>query len=310
MIRAGLLSVLMAAPAAAEGLVGQALCSAVWAQISDELARVASPGGNLAAMEDDWCVVEAPVIDLDGQYVPDWHAERLRFRGAALAWAVEGAGSPDRLEIAVENLRLVVQTGNAQMDYLFAAQSRPNTIDAEIALGWDSAGRILQLETLTIDFPGENLVEFSARAKGVDLSTAGAAQMSATSFALTEADLRIRTHGLFEWYVLMSVGPSFLPTEGDMEAAAAALRAEMTAALADLPEPSFSPASKAALSALIAELPNPSGVLTLSLRSEVGMGPTRLAGYAANGLPDTVSEARQVFEGTTVDIGWTHEDAP
>jgi hypothetical protein len=65
------------------------------------------------------------------------------------------------------------------------------------------------------------LSRLSAVVTGVDLSSQGAMQMSATSFALTEADLRITTHGLFEWYALMALGPMVLPPEGDMEAAAA-----------------------------------------------------------------------------------------
>lgn len=314
MIRAGLLALLMATPAGPAGaevdLSDFLQCRNAWNRISEisgalgELTRLGM------SRDGDWCLVESTVLDLPRQYMPDWHVDRLKFRGSALGWIANGSTLPEGLEIVVEGLRLVVQTGNPQMDWLFAAQSRPNAIDAEMSLAWDPSGRVLRLEGLSIDFPGENLVEASATVTGVDLSSTGAMQMSATSFALTEFDARITTHGLFEWYVLMPFGPSLLPYEGDMDVAAEAIRAEMLAGVRDLPGTSVSEASKAALAALIGELPNPSGELDLSLRAEPGLGPWRFGGYAVTGMPATLAEAASLFQGVTLDVGWTHVDAP
>lgn len=309
MIRAGLLALVLAGPASAEGLAGQALCEAVWNKLSDSLLAVATVQGN-ARQEGDWCQVTVPVIDLPGQYQPDWHMDRLRFRGSALGWFADGSTEPEGLEIAFEGLRLVVQTGNAQMDWLFKAQSRPNQINAEAALAWDAVERVLRLEGLSIDFPSENLVEASAEVMGVDLSSTGAMQMSATGFALTQADLRITTHGLFEWYLLMALGPTLLPLEGDMDAAATAIRTDLVTEVVNLPETSVSASSKDALLALIFELPNPSGDLTLSLRAEPGIGPARVGGYAVTGVPATMAEAAPLFQGVVLDVDWTHTDAP
>ena len=153
-------------------------------------------------------------------------------------------------------------------------------------------------------------VEVYAGFAGADGTYTGAAQMSAGSFSVTEADLRVTTQGLFEWYLLMALGPSFLPPEGDMEAAAEGLRSEMRAAVADLPGSTVSEASKAALVALIGELPNPSGELVLALRANPGIGPARLAGPALTGVPRTVAEAAPLFQGVRVDVGWTRVDAP
>lgn len=77
----------------------------------------------------------------------------------------------------------------------------------------------------------------------------------------------------------------------------------------DLPGTSVSGDSKAALRALIAELPNPSGDLTVSLRADPGIGPTRAAGCAMGGVPETLAKAAPLFQGVTLDIGWTHADA-
>jgi len=309
-IRAGLLALALAGPVGAEGLAGQALCAAAWEKLEGGLGTLGRVTAASVAQEGDWCVVEAPVLDLQGRYLPDWHMDRLRVRGTALGWIADGSTLPEGLEVVVDGLRLVVETGNQQTDWLFAAQSRPNAIYAEAALSWDAGAGVLRLEGLTVDFPGENAVQASALVRGVDLSSTGAMQMSVTSFALTEADLRVTTHGLFEWYLLMALAPMLLPPEGDMDAAAEAIRADLLAGVNDLPEASFSGASKAALQALVGELPNPSGDLTVALRSEAGIGPQRLGGYAMTGVPETLAEAALLLQGVTVDVGWTHSDAP
>ena len=310
MIRAGLLALLLAGPAGAEGLAGQALCEAAWGKVSDGLASLVGLSAAGVVQEGDWCVAEVPVLDMPGQYVPDWHMDRLRFRGSALGWIADGSTLPEGLEVVVEGLRLVVQTGNPQMDWLFAAQSRPNAIGVEVSLAWDPAAKVLRLEGLSIDFPGDNLVEASGSVSGVDLSSTGAAQMSATSFALTEFDARITTHGLFEWYVLMALGPAVLPSEGDMDAAFAGMQAEVKAVVADLPGAGFPDDSKAAMMAFVDALPNPSGDLTLGLRAEPGLGPVRVAGYALTGVPTSMAEAAPLFQGVAINAGWSESDAP
>lgn len=310
MIRAGLLALGLAGPAGAEGLGGQALCAAAWEKGSGQIGALGTVTTQGLAQDGDWCVVERPVVDIDGQYVPDWRMDRLRFRGSALGWIATGTGLPEGFEVSVEGLRLVVQTGNAQMDWLFAAQARPNGIDAEAAFAWDPDARVLRLERLSVDFPGENLVEASARLTGVDLSSDAAIEKTFTGFALTKAELNVTTHGLFEWYALMTLGPVMLPPEGDMEAAAQGIRADLVALVGDLPGTSVSQASKAALVALIGELPNPSGDLSVALRADPGLGPERLADQVATGLPDTLADAAPVLQGVTVDVGWSHVDAP
>ena len=306
MIRAGGLLVLLAGPVTAE----TGLCETAWARVAEGLGGFGTVTATGVAQEGDWCVVDVPVLDVDGQYVPDWRMDRLRFRGAALGWIADGSSMPEGLEIAVEGLRLAVQTGNAQVDWLLAAQARPNGIDAEAALAWDPVAKVLRLERLSLDFPGENRVEASAVVTGVDLSSTGAMQMSLASFALTEAELRVQTHGLFEGYALMALGSALLPPEGDMDAAAEGLGAEVLEAISDLPGTSFSDASKAALRVLVGELPNPAGDLAVAVKAEPGIGPVRFGGYAVTGVPATVAAAAPVFEGVKVDVGWTHADAP
>ena len=302
------LALLSCGPAQAEGRA--TLCRDVWDRVSGVMRALGPVTAEAVSQDGDWCTVSRPVLDIDGQYAPDWHMDRLRFRGSALVRLVDGSVPPEGLELAVEGLRLVVQTGNAQFDWLYAAQARANTITAQASLFWDPAARLLRLEGLSVDFPGANALDLRAVVAGVDLSSTGAMQMSATGFSLTEADLRVETHGLFEGYLLMPLGSNLLPHEGDMQAAAEALRGDLLDLVAALPEASVPSASKAALAALVDELPNPAGVLDLSLRAEPGIGPARLAGYALTGVPATLAEAAPLFHGVVLDVDWTHADAP
>lgn len=305
MIRAGLLALALATPVEAQDL---ALCEAVWARAMTLAGEVTVTGA--VRLEGDWCLAQGLRVDVPGEYAPDWRADRLRFRGGALGWMLDGSGIPDRLEVSVEGMSFAVQTGQPQTDYLFAAQSRAYPIQGDLALAWDPAGRTLAVERLEIDFPGANRVVLTATAKGVDLSSMGAAQMSATGFAVTEADLTVQTHGLFESYLLMALGSMFLPLDGDMMAAADGLRTQMISAAIQLPEASFPAESKDALLELIMLLPNPSGTLSVSMRAESGVGPARLMGFAMTGVPDTLDGIAPVLDGVRFDIGWTREATP
>jgi hypothetical protein len=315
---AGLMLAAFAGPSVAQDTAGSASCEEAWRAISEAFMATGAIEvvGTTTGASQEFCEITDVVVDMEGQYAPDWHLDRLRITQEVVPFlaglvgrgAVENL-SPGTYRIDVEGLRIVVQTGQAQLDWVYAAQSRRNKIDAELVMAWDASGKTFRVEAFNIDFPGDNLVEFSALANGVDLSSTGAVQMSATSFALTEADLRIQTQGLFEWHLLVPLGTYVLPYEGDMDAAVAGLQAEATAAVAELPDATVPKASKEALAALIAELPNPSGTVTLSFRADPGFGPARFLGYAANGVPDSLQEAEPLMDGVTVGIGWTHEDA-
>ncbi len=155
-------------------------CGAVWASLTQAGGAAVAVRGTVAAADSDWCVIEDVVLDLPGDFVPgdyvnDWHADRLRLRGSVLPWlaaqisGTDGAGVlPGDLEVEVSGLRLVVFTGKARMDYLLAAQARANAIDGALTLAWDAVARVLTVTALTVDFPGDNALALSAVVRGVD----------------------------------------------------------------------------------------------------------------------------------------------
>ncbi|MCU0827255.1 MAG: hypothetical protein MUE52_07570 [Tabrizicola sp.] len=308
MIRVAAILYLMASPTLAEDLV-PAVCGKVWDRLTSDIGAGLPVTGTATPTDRAGCLFTGLRLDLAGDYVPDWYVDRLYVDGS-LPWLAGEAAPPDRLDVQAEGLRVVVQTGQPQMDWLFDAQSRPSAIDAKLSLAWDPVEKALRLEGLSIDFPGDNLVQASALVTGVDLSSVGAMQMSATSFAITEADLTLQMHGLFEWYVLMAVGPAVLPIEGDMDAAAEDLRAALLAAVAELPATTVPEPSKSALVDLINTLPNPWGKLEVALRSAAGIGPARLTPWVITGIPASLAEAAPVLDGVQLDIRWTPTDAP
>ncbi len=285
-------------------------CAGLWAGLTGWVPVTTPVTGRLGTGPEGTCEVLDIAIDLPESSSPDIRADRLRLSGSALGWLQDPATPPERLELAIEGLRFVVQTGDAQLDYLMAAQAQAAPIAAAALLTWSPDSRTLAVERFEIDFPGANRFSLTLRAKGVDLSSTGAAQMSLASFAVTEMGLAVQSHGLFEGYLLLALGSFLLPLEGDMQAAEARLKAQAAAGIAGLPTAVLGEDSKAALLALVEELPNPSGTLTLTLRSEAGIGPSRLTSYVIRGLPESVADVVPLFDGVVMAAGWTHEKTP
>lgn len=266
--------------------------------------------GQYDGVEDGWCQLSKLALVTNG-YTPDVYVDRLRLRGAAVGWFLLGETGPSPvvdLDAQVEGLRLVPQMGDPQMDYLYLVQSNAWPIRAELSIGWEPERKLVTLSKLAVDFPGENALAVTARVANVDLASASAIQMSASGFAVMDATLDVTSKGLFESYLLMSLGPVLLPREGDMAAAVEGLQAQAVAGIAELPEAAFPADTKAALTALVQELPNPSGRLTASFRAPAGFGPARLAAFAAFGVPTTLAEAAPLFQGITLEASWTHQD--
>lgn len=303
---------LVAAPAGAETADERQdrQCRAAWEAAT---ANPAGPRltGSYDGLEDGWCAFSGIFLVTEG-YTPDVEIDKLRLKGDALgAFLLDERLDPD-LDLAVQfdGLRMVPQVDQPQLDWLYRAQFRAYGISGDMALDWDAATREVTLSQLSLDFPGSNSVSFVARVEQVDLSSMAAAEMSATSFALTEATLDVTSHGLFETYLLLALGGIVLPYEGDMDAAAETLRADTLAVMADLPVPAFSAASKDALARLVQELPNPSGRLTVDFTAQPGFGSARFGFMALKGIPTTVDEASSLFQGIVADVTWTHQDMP
>ena len=273
------------------------------------VAQMKAPSltGRYSGTEGDWCVFKSLHLKTPLPQ-PDFAADTLRLRGTTVTVFLLGEVGPAAgldAEVKIDGLRLVPKTGQSQFDYLLQMQSGAQTTSAEVALRWDKHSKELSLTRFEIDFPGDNAVSATARIGSVDLSTTGAMQMSVASFAIRQATLDITSNGLFESTLLLPLGALMLPQDGDMAAAADALRDKTWAGIAALPDATFSVATKDALSQLVAQMPNPAGTLSLVFDADGGFGPARLAGFALYGVPRTIAEAAPLFRGVTLDATWT-----
>ncbi len=307
MIRAALLSLILTAPAGAEGLAGQALCEAVWDGFREAVGADWLTG-RMRWYNDGWCVVEDVVYASDGGLDPEAHIDRLRYQGPAFAWALDDKTSPDWLRLEIEGLRLFARTGDPRMDWLLAAQAKPNRIDARLAMSWDAEDKELRTERLSVDFPGDSFVEFSALVTGVELLPVDTFLDRVDKIAVRESELTLRTHGLFEDYLLTTLGPFVLPEDGDMEFAAKQLRRKLIEQADELDRKNLPDTSKAALVAFVTELPNPSGTLRVSLQGNLGFNPY-LAFFSWAWGMDASVVLTTGLQDTIVEIGWTNVDA-
>jgi hypothetical protein len=286
-------------------------CRVVW-----EGVQAIDPGmpitGRYEGIDGDACLFADLSVVTSG-YAPDIFIDELRLRGDLLGLVLLSEvpeADAATFGLQVVGLRMVPQIGDPVMDYIYHAQWQRFAIGVQMEARVSAADKILELQQLSVDFPLDNQVSLSARVSNVDLSSQAALQMSLTSFAVTEAELRVTSHGLFETYVLAVLAPLLLSADGDMPAEEERLRAAAIAALTGLPEASFSPESKDAMARLLQELPNPDGTLTVRMAAEAGFGPARLMAYALTGLPTTLEAAAPLFQGVTLDIDWLHVDAP
>lgn len=304
LLRAVALAALVAGPAAAE-----TDCKALWGKLAAELPEHLALAGRPANPQDGFCVLTGIEISYGAEPRSVLILDRLLVKGAALDAFLGAEAAPTALEARIEGLRLLTRTGIASFDYASAAQARLARTNASFLLSWDDKAKVLRLERLNVDLPGNNAIALKAEVQAVDLSSRAALQTSFASFALTRADLDMTLHGFFEWYLLPALAASFLPNEGDAEAAAKDAKAAAKAFIETLPEPTFPKASREAAARIVDEMPNPSGRLKLSFVAPDGFGPVRFARYALTGVPTDIAAAAPLFQGVTLDLSWTHEDA-
>ncbi|WP_395542773.1 hypothetical protein [Neotabrizicola sp. sgz301269] len=298
------LGALLASPAAAE-----TDCKALWGALATELPEGLILAGRPANPQDGFCVLTGIEMSYGAEARSVLVLDRLLVKGTALDAFLGADTAPTGLEARIEGLRLLTRTGIASFDYASAAQARLARTNASFLLSWDDKAKLLRLERLNVDLPGNNAISLKAEVQAVDLSSRAAIQTSLTSFALTRADLDMTLHGFFEWYLLPALAASFLPNEGDAEAAAKDAKATAKAFIETLPEPTFPTATRDAAARIVDEMPNPSGRLKLSFDAPEGFGPVRFARYALTGMPTTLQAAAPLFQGVTLGLSWTHEDA-
>ena len=262
--------------------------------------------GEARGRADGWCEVWDARLPWPGGRLA-FAADALRWRGEGLDRVAAGTGLPHRLEVEVEGLRMLQQTGDATLDWLLAAQGARSGIDGRLAAEWDASARTLRVAEASADFPGRSAVAASATLAGLDLSTLGAAQASLGSVALVALEAEVVTDGLFESYLLLPLGGGLLAGAEDPRAAFKALQARGVAEAERLPPAIFADGAPAELAEFVRDLPDPSGTLrvTLAAPDGAGLGAPRFARFALGGAPQAPEELWPALDGLTITADWT-----
>lgn len=302
---------LLLAGASWAGLAGAAAaqepCAGLWALVEGwGQAGLGAPATAQAVgpAEDGWCEAAGVRVALGGgSMVPTILADRLRWRGEELEAVLAGTGLPVAIELEAEGLRQVTVTGEPVLDWAFEAQARPQGSAARLAARWDREARAVEVTALSLDLPGDNGLEATARLEGVDLSTPGAAVTSLGSLSLARLDASVESNGLFEAYLLVPLASAVLVDAPSPEAGWAAWRRSALDAVAVMPDALAPAVTRAELKALLLELPNPAGRLDVAVDAQQGRG-LGVARFALMGVPDTPAALWAALDGLRLTVDW------
>lgn len=300
---------LMPGFAFAQETVTDAHCTALWDQAvvmatasGQELTGIVEKtGGN------DCLYSMVQVMSDNGSFRTGFAIGAVSLRGPVVPWATGAAVEPLEIDIAVNGIRNVVETGNSAQDFLLRAQGRGAESYLQLLALWDPATKMLDLRRLSLDLPGRNGIEIRALAKNVDLTNLSSAQMSLTGFAVTEAEVVIETHGGFEIWALPMLVAALPPhsADEDFELTFARFHRSVMDGIEALPETSFPSEAREALKTAVFALPNPFGTLRVTMQAPEGWGLARLTRYAMTGMPQSVADLGPLLQGVTFGAEWT-----
>lgn len=246
------------------------ICAATWEILSDAIPLELSAE---VTVEGPLCVASGIV---GRESLAELAIERITWEGQGLARLAEERIPPRSLVVSVDGARAVTLTGDPRTDYVRRAQAVQSAVSGRLELRWDGLTNRLFMDTLAVDFPGENTLRMSGQAGGVNLSTMSALRTSLGSAVLTNLTIDVTTFGLFETYLLERLVLTALAPTDDPETAMPRIVAGLVRQVDTLPETSFSPETKAELIDFLDDLPNPGGDMRLTVTADPPLGWIRL----------------------------------
>lgn len=294
---------------AATALVASAALPALAADCSDTFSKLSTllrlpPVAAPAPDADGWCRLTDLRLGGEYQYAPVIDIGSLAWRQTGpVTLSGNTLTLPQNIDITLDGLRIGVVTGDPVMDWLMQAQRQPNPIAATLSL--TTEGDTVTLNSLAIDFPGDNALTLSATVRGLKTADTGALFQSLPQAQLMALDLAVTSNGLFETYALMPLGTALLSGTTDPGTQVAAAQTMLRARIAGLPDSLLDPAERDALGALVADLPNPTGTFTLTLDAPQGFGANRLAPMAIRGLGAVLADPAPLLDGIDIAVTYT-----
>ncbi len=283
-------------------------CEAAWEALSDAQPFATLSAGTIR-VEDGWCVFDEAFFDVRMHLALDYWVERLAVRGAGVDWMAGRTDEPSTLEVRADGIAMLPPwEDNPLMGYVWRVKARRAPMTASLTLEWDGATKLLDIQRLHFDFQGNSALTLAMTARQAPARTADDLNLPAAPFIPTAIDLEVRTHGLFETFLLDTIAFAFLPLDEDPEVTVPALKEKALFWVRTMPETVLDAQSKAAIGALIAELPNPDGTLNLKVGINPDFGEDGFLRLLTDRDRPDLGRMTAALYNLRISVGWVHED--
>lgn len=260
-------------------------CAAQWTKISSTLAQLRGlavpPLGLIRERADGGCRTNGLSFPMNDTITVK--ADSLTWNGRDMERFVADALPPTAFDFQLNGIRVIPTVGDPAFQYLQDVQTRGRKIDVSLSLDWDEATKIVRIDALRVNFPGEDFVSFIGVVEDVDLTSQSSLQASAGRFGLTSGNLDVRSRRLFQDYLLLPLGLTLLDGTDDPAAEISKLKDVAVTAIDAASTDVLPASSKAALKAVVADFPDPSGHLQIKQTANPGIGVARGLGLAVRG---------------------------
>jgi hypothetical protein len=291
--------ILAASPALAEPMT-TATCQDVWSMVEQAIGQPVQAGA--PSLTGTGCVIRDIELEPEGEYGAGIKVKSVRFSGGGLS-PTDGWLPLSALNLSLDDVRFSPRTPNATMTWLLEQQNV--SAGTNLTLDAASVDGAWTIRSLHADFPGNNQIDLTAKANGLDLSSRTQMISSLGWARLTHLDLTFEMEGFFEAYLLMPLGAALLEGADSPDQRVSELKSEAATLIDLLPESSVDGASKSALKDIIADLPHPKGRLELEVVSKQGFGAPNLMSVALNGVGDDPAKTlATVLNGVQITVVW------
>lgn len=234
--------------------------------------------------------------------------DTILFEIGSLSWqfvgldALEAGSGVITLDAGLDNLRATARSGDDRVDWMLREQNRRNLIDGTLSARWDLDEGRLALDTLSLDFPGDNAVALSFVVGGFTSEMMAGQVGDLAALSLTRMTVDVENTGFADGLILGYMLGAMTGVPGPPESIVAATRAEVAAMVEALPVSIFDADSKAALGRLIDEAPVPWGRATLAIAANPALPLSRFPGLGLAPDPLDPDDLTDALDGVTVEI--------
>lgn len=264
-------------------------------------------------------------IEEEGAFTEQFSACRIRNMVVAdraltldiglLEWRLDGRAAVQtgagvaKLSATLKDLRMIPSADDPWIGFMLREQNRRNTIDGDVSATWDLDRARLEIETLTLDLPGDNAVSLNLLANGVPAAVLRR-PLNAAAAELDRFELVMTNTGFADGLILSALGRLMSGLPGTPERQMDATKSDARARVGDLPDDLLNEDSKAALLDVIDELPVPWGTLAVTVTADPALPLLRFPALALSSNPFDPAALSFAFDGAEIGVTFTPDPGP